>query len=250
MGIATFLVGLGADLCEHRHLGRGHPDRAALRPGRRRRRRVGRLGAAVDGMGAHQPRIAASSPPGRNSACRPGCSSPISPCWSSARIVRRPVPRPGAGGCRSCSASCWSAIGFGSGSAFSRRPSSPAASRRTASRRAPMLEVFRRQPKEIFLSAFARMGEQAPFYIFTAFVFSYGIDTLHGLARLPADRGAGRVGGVVLLDPVRRPSVGPLRPQAHLHARRGRHRRIRLGLFRLLEHASCRSGSFSRSCCR
>ena len=45
--------------------------------------------------------------------------------------------------------------------------------------RAPMLEVIRRYPKEILLSAFARMAEQAPFYIFTAFVFSYGTGTLH-----------------------------------------------------------------------
>jgi MFS family permease len=43
----------------------------------------------------------------------------------------------------------------------------------------PMLTVIRQHPKEILLSAFARMAEQAPFYIFTAFVFSYGIDTLH-----------------------------------------------------------------------
>src|SRR5262249_9489993 len=44
--------------------------------------------------------------------------------------------------------------------------------------RTPILEVIKRHPKEIILSAFARMGEQAPFYIFTAFVFSYGIGTL------------------------------------------------------------------------
>lgn len=44
--------------------------------------------------------------------------------------------------------------------------------------KAPMLEVLRRQPKDIFLSAFARMAEQAPFYIFTAFVFTYGVRTL------------------------------------------------------------------------
>src|SRR5437867_1931233 len=44
--------------------------------------------------------------------------------------------------------------------------------------RAPTMEVIRRQPKEIILSAFARMSEQAPFYIFTAFVFSYGTGTL------------------------------------------------------------------------
>jgi MFS family permease len=42
-----------------------------------------------------------------------------------------------------------------------------------------MLEVLKRHPKEIVLSAFARMAEQAPFYIFTAFVFTYGITVLH-----------------------------------------------------------------------
>ena len=45
--------------------------------------------------------------------------------------------------------------------------------------RTPMLTVIKKHPKEILLSAFARMAEQAPFYIFTAFIFSYGIETLH-----------------------------------------------------------------------
>src|SRR6059058_3008143 len=44
--------------------------------------------------------------------------------------------------------------------------------------RTPMLEVIKRQPKEIILSAFARMAEQAPFYIFTAFIFSYATGQL------------------------------------------------------------------------
>jgi MFS family permease len=44
--------------------------------------------------------------------------------------------------------------------------------------RAPVAEVFRLQSKQVFLSAFARMAEQAPFYIFTAFVFAYGVGTL------------------------------------------------------------------------
>ena len=44
--------------------------------------------------------------------------------------------------------------------------------------RAPVAEVFRLQAKEVFLSAFVRMAEQAPFYIFTAFVFAYGVGTL------------------------------------------------------------------------
>src|SRR3954451_4377784 len=44
--------------------------------------------------------------------------------------------------------------------------------------RTPMLEVIRRQPKQILLSALARMAEQAPFYIFTAFIFSYATGNL------------------------------------------------------------------------
>jgi metabolite-proton symporter len=44
--------------------------------------------------------------------------------------------------------------------------------------RTPILEVIKRQPKEILLSAFARMAEQAPFYIFTAFIFAYGTKSL------------------------------------------------------------------------
>jgi metabolite-proton symporter len=45
--------------------------------------------------------------------------------------------------------------------------------------RAPLAEVWRRHPGEIVLSALVRMAEQAPFYIFTAFVFSYGTTALH-----------------------------------------------------------------------
>ena len=45
--------------------------------------------------------------------------------------------------------------------------------------KAPILEVIKKQPKEIILSALLRMSEQAPFYIFTAFVFSYTVGTLH-----------------------------------------------------------------------
>jgi len=44
--------------------------------------------------------------------------------------------------------------------------------------RTPLAEVFRLQSREVFASAFARMAEQAPFYIFTAFVFAYGTGTL------------------------------------------------------------------------
>jgi len=45
--------------------------------------------------------------------------------------------------------------------------------------RAPIVEVIKKQPKEVCLSALLRMGQQSPFYIFTAFVFAYGVNTLH-----------------------------------------------------------------------
>jgi MFS family permease len=44
--------------------------------------------------------------------------------------------------------------------------------------KAPILEVIKKQPREIILSALLRMSEQAPFYIFTAFIFSYAVGTL------------------------------------------------------------------------
>ena len=45
--------------------------------------------------------------------------------------------------------------------------------------RTPVIEVLRRQPREIVLTALCRMAEQAPFYLFTAFVFAYGTEVLH-----------------------------------------------------------------------
>jgi MFS family permease len=45
--------------------------------------------------------------------------------------------------------------------------------------KAPTIEVCRRQPREIILSALLRISEQAPFYIFTAFIFAYAVGTLH-----------------------------------------------------------------------
>jgi metabolite-proton symporter len=49
--------------------------------------------------------------------------------------------------------------------------------------RAPLVEVIKKQPREIILSALLRMSEQAPFYIFTAFIFAYGVTTL----KMPRD---------------------------------------------------------------
>src|SRR5262245_46206361 len=49
--------------------------------------------------------------------------------------------------------------------------------------RTPISAVIRHHPTEIILSAFARLAEQAPFYIFTAFVFFYAV----GVLKMPRD---------------------------------------------------------------
>ena len=48
--------------------------------------------------------------------------------------------------------------------------------------RVPVLEVLKRQPKQVALTALLRMPEQAPGYIFGAFVFTYGT-TILGASR-------------------------------------------------------------------
>jgi MFS family permease len=45
--------------------------------------------------------------------------------------------------------------------------------------RVPVVEVFKRQPKEIFLTAFARMAQMAPIFVYSAFVFPYGTQVVH-----------------------------------------------------------------------
>jgi MFS family permease len=44
--------------------------------------------------------------------------------------------------------------------------------------KAPALTVWRNHPDSIILSALARLTEQTPFYIFTAFIFAYGTEHL------------------------------------------------------------------------
>jgi len=50
--------------------------------------------------------------------------------------------------------------------------------------RAPVIEVLKRQPKLVALTALARMGQQGPFYIFAAFIFTYGTTVLHSSRNL------------------------------------------------------------------
>jgi metabolite-proton symporter len=47
-------------------------------------------------------------------------------------------------------------------------------------KKAPVLEVIKKHPKEIILSALIRMSEQMPFYVVTAFVLAYLTDDEHG----------------------------------------------------------------------
>jgi MFS family permease len=48
--------------------------------------------------------------------------------------------------------------------------------------RTPVLEVIKKHPKPILLSALVRMSEQMPFYVVTAFVLSYVTDDKHGFS--------------------------------------------------------------------
>src|SRR5262249_37289695 len=45
--------------------------------------------------------------------------------------------------------------------------------------RVPVLEVLKRQPKQVLLTSLLRLPEQTPGYIFGAFVFTYGTTILH-----------------------------------------------------------------------
>jgi len=50
--------------------------------------------------------------------------------------------------------------------------------RRNAVLKSPVWEVIKTQPRAVLTSAFVRMAEQAPFYLFTSFVLAYGTESL------------------------------------------------------------------------
>jgi metabolite-proton symporter len=85
--------------------------------------------------------------------------------------------------------------------------------------RAPVLAVLRHHPREIILTALCRMAEQAPFYLFTAFVFAYGTAVLH----LDRDFLLMAVLGAAMLSFISIPLFG------HLSDRFGRKRVYMLG---------------------
>jgi hypothetical protein len=90
--------------------------------------------------------------------------------------------------------------------------------------RAPLMEVIKKQPKEIILSALLRMAEQAPFYIFTAFIFAYAVGTL----KMSRD--------LILRLIHHHPAVGthlrPYRTQKHVPDRGRIHWFVRVPVFR------------------
>ena len=98
--------------------------------------------------------------------------------------------------------------------------------------KAPILEVIKKQPKEIILSALLRLSEQAPFYVFTAFVYSYAVGMMHMQRNFILGAVTGRGLRVVLHHSDRRASLRPDRAQEHVHDRRRHHGTVRVPVFR------------------
>jgi metabolite-proton symporter len=105
---------------------------------------------------------------------------------------------------------------------------------------APVAAVLRSHGKEILLSAFARMAEQAPFYIFTAFVFAYAVNTL----KVPRDFILTSVLAASLLSFISIPLFG------HISDRIGRKKTYMIGaaltgVFGFLYFAMLDTGSYA-----
>jgi len=106
--------------------------------------------------------------------------------------------------------------------------------------RAPVPAVLRGHGKEILLSAFARMAEQAPFYIFTAFVFAYAVNAL----KVPRDFILTAVLAASLLSFITIPLFG------HISDRIGRKKTYMIGaaltgVFGFLYFAMLDTGSYA-----
>ena len=218
-GIGDLRRGLCADLRNGRHLGRRHPDDHPLHPGHRGRRRMGRLGAAVDGMGAHQQAIAASSPHGRNSAGRPGCCWRISRCFVFSAISgdqflvwgwRIPFML----------SIVMVAVGLYIRLGILETPVFRRLVAEERIERVPVLEVIKRQPKQIILSALGPDGRAgARLHLSRLCLYLRHTGAAH-LARFPAD-GADYGGRWCRLSRSRSP--------AHLSDRFGRKRMYMIG---------------------
>jgi len=107
--------------------------------------------------------------------------------------------------------------------------------------RTPVIEVIKRQPKQIILTALARMAEQGPFYVYAAFVFVYGTK-VSGASRdflLTALLVATALSGDI--DSVVRAHLRSHRLQTDVPDRLGHCWGVRLHLFRDDEHHGSRA---------
>ena len=172
MGIATFLIAFVPTYASIGIWGAVLLTILRMISGHRRRRRMGRIGAAGDGVGAHpwSPRVrglvAAIRRPLPDYSCRTSRSSPSA-------TGRATSLRPRAGEFRSRFPIILAGIGLRICSGILETPVFKQLLETNKIERAPILEVVKKQPREIILSALLRMAEQAPFYIFTAFIFAY-----------------------------------------------------------------------------
>jgi MFS family permease len=106
--------------------------------------------------------------------------------------------------------------------------------------RTPVIEVIKRQPKQIILTAPARMAEQGPFYVYAAFVFVYGTRSpvLRATSCLPPFWSRPRCGDI---DSVVRAHLRSHRSQTDVPDRLGHCWGVRLHLFRDDEHHASRA---------
>ena len=95
--------------------------------------------------------------------------------------------------------------------------------------RAPVLEVLKRQPKQVILSALLRLPEQGPGFIVGTFIFTYATTVL-GVAEFCVDGGDYADRHRLHMGGLRRGAVGLCRPQEHVHVRRRLHGGFRVRL--------------------
>ena len=102
--------------------------------------------------------------------------------------------------------------------------------------RAPVIEVIRRQPGTIVLTALCRMAEQAPVLCLCRLHLHLWHDSAAHFAQSAADRAADRDRPVGGDHPAGRPHIRPDRPQADVPDRRGGDGPVFLRLLRPAEH--------------
>ena len=209
MGIATFLVGLVPTYASIGIWGAVLLTRAALHPGDRRRRRVGRLGAAVDGVGAHQSpsglrrilaavRRAVGAVPRQSR--RAGIQLAVRRCVRHLGLAGAVPDQHRAGRDRSVDPSRHS------GDANLPTPGRREPDRACTGRRGVPTAGEGDVPQRIRADG----GAGTILHLHRVRVRLW-CRNLEGVTRSAAGVGAGGLGGVVLLDPDRRPSVGQVR---------------------------------------